>query len=396
MFENCFLIMLLIIFDFVRRGNIGCFQRRATVVIGLHWNPEALPFDEYLRAHVLKPMQNNYYDWMHCVLSDGLGGTNLVLIMKHLQVTHNVTFAHFANFAAKINTPKAVDHINLAHFQKDYFKFQDNALKGFASDHLSMIRVMALFLVDVISPNSHEHVNCFLYLALFLEICQLGPDKAPLHAGSMRRLIEMHHALYVRLYGTGCGVVKPKYHFIMHVPDCMESFGKLMSCYVGERKHKDPKRLAMRLFKGVEGTLIHELLNQQIGRFGEPGAWDENYVERVQELSVGPGLPSLYRATEVVNNMVTTTVGDIVYSIVDGRASVGKATAFWMFGELQTFEVLEYTATNDDTLWRHSHPRTRFYPLSAIVSPTAYYYKEPDLVRVTIPVEVRLAKLGLA
>ena len=54
-------------------------------------------------------------------------------------------------------------------------------MQGFASEHLIMVRVFALFTVEILQPTetAPEHSKCFLFLVKMLEICSLGPDEAP-------------------------------------------------------------------------------------------------------------------------------------------------------------------------------------------------------------------------
>ena len=55
--------------------------------------------------------------------------------------------------------------------------------------------------------------------------------------------------------------VKPKGHHQFHIIDGMLWVGKLLSCFVTERKHKMIKRCALYIFRNLEHTVLRDVVN---------------------------------------------------------------------------------------------------------------------------------------
>ena len=49
-----------------------------------------------------------------------------------------------------------------------------------------------------------------------------------------------------------------------HIVDGMLYVGKLLSCFVTERKHKCVKDIALHVFRNFDHTVIHDVVNQQM------------------------------------------------------------------------------------------------------------------------------------
>ena len=58
--------------------------------------------------------------------------------------------------------------------------------------------------------------------------------------------------------------IKPKYHHLYHVIDHIHSIGKLLNCFVTERKHRTMKSAATHSFRNYETTITYEILNKMV------------------------------------------------------------------------------------------------------------------------------------
>ena len=79
----------------------------------------------------------------------------------------------------------------------------------------------------------------------------------------MRRMMKEYHDLHVLI----CNEWKPKLHHMHHVVDGMEGLGKLLSCFVCERKHKTVKYAAPHVFRHIEHTVLAHVINRQCHQF---------------------------------------------------------------------------------------------------------------------------------
>ena len=110
---------------------------------------------------------------------------------------------------------------------------------------LTCIPILALFNDTILEPTGllSEHVLCFRYLATIMDI--LGKNAVNDLLPQLQRYIDDHGLLFQRLYPQ---CVKPKYHWLFHLPENIEDFKVNMSCFSPERKHRAVKTIAAHVF----------------------------------------------------------------------------------------------------------------------------------------------------
>jgi hypothetical protein len=79
------------------------------------------------------------------------------------------------------------------------------------------------------------------------------------HVDTLQQLISKHMEAFTNLYGHD---VKPKAHHLFHVVDGMRWLGKLLACFVTERKHREVKQSALHIFRHMEHTVLVDVLNK--------------------------------------------------------------------------------------------------------------------------------------
>ena len=91
-----------------------------------------------------------------------------------------------------------------------------------------------MFVQLVLKPTGllPDHVRCFETMQAIFALFKRGLANEITMARDVNRI---HHELYMRLYPE-CG--KPKLHYCMHVIDCWERFGILLSCFGAESNHR--------------------------------------------------------------------------------------------------------------------------------------------------------------
>ena len=90
-------------------------------------------------------------------------------------------------------------------------------------------------------PTNRDGNQCFLnasVTALFAsqEICRTLQN-----IREMETTLTDHHKLILQLYGVE--LVKPKLHYMHHIPRNIETVGDVLSCFSAERKHKFAKTI---------------------------------------------------------------------------------------------------------------------------------------------------------
>ena len=233
-------------------------------VFGLTYDEHGLLFDDGLRS-IVKPVDNCIRDWMHTMVSGGIAGTEMALLMLQLHV-NGISLDTVQTFVKQYTLPRRIGKVNVDWFSVNRIAEKGDQLKSFASEQLSMIPVLYCFLVQVVAPMGImlEHIRCFKLLRTIVEILSLGPHSAMKHVAELRAVIVEHHTLYKVLYP---GSIKPKWHHLLHVPDNMVYIGVLLSCFVTERKHRTVKNAACHIFRNYEHTVLADLVNRQCEDF---------------------------------------------------------------------------------------------------------------------------------
>ena len=232
---------------------------------GITYNPHGILYDDHLRT-IVKPVGHYLRDWMHTVVQHGVANTEVGLMMQSLKA-HGISHEAVSVYAAAFSRPKAAGSIRADLFAEHRIS-DDGSMRGFGSELLTMVPLLAAFIEDVVSPRGilETEAVSFKLLADILLILTSGPSVA----GGLRRelqvLIDNHHEAFLRAYGGT--VCKPKWHHMMHLPEHADAIGKFVSCFVTERKHKTVKGAGNWLFNNYEHTLIRALVHKQVKALG--------------------------------------------------------------------------------------------------------------------------------
>ena len=88
--------------------------------------------------------------------------------------------------------------------------------------------VIGLFIVLVFGggvPPMDGEIRCFWHMFTILEILRRGN---PADLPRLKWDIAQHHLMYIMVFPL---CLKPKLHYIFHVPECWEAWQHLLSCY---------------------------------------------------------------------------------------------------------------------------------------------------------------------
>lgn len=208
---------------------------------GVVYTAEAMLFDEHCRKVVRFP-ETIYWDWMHCLVASGgvaqYQCNGFLLALK----ASGIALASVDEFCNTVCVPSGWSKLTKSFFKDRVVENLDAHMKAFASEMLSAIVVLGIFVDAVVRPTGKlaDHVACFDCLRTLVLILKRGDGACPLVA-ELQRQLRLHHDLFVVLY-PAC--VKPKLHYLKHCVDCIGRFGRNLSCLGPERKHKDAKSVA--------------------------------------------------------------------------------------------------------------------------------------------------------
>jgi hypothetical protein len=198
-----------------------------------------------------------YWDWMHClVASGGVAQYELNQLLRRVAVL--CPLEHLDEFSKFVKLPER--HRFDASFEE---RVQDNDgshIRAFASEMLSMFIIVGLFLDAVFAPLGllEPEIKCFRLLARILYQFRRGDE---VQVGLLRSLILEHHRLAVSLYPE---VIRPKLHYLIHICECIERFGVLLSCFVTERKHRQSKQIGAFAYNSWCTTMLRRTVRDHL------------------------------------------------------------------------------------------------------------------------------------
>ena len=254
----------------------------------------------------------------------------------------------------------------------------------FASDLLGMLPIMLCFLEDAVVTLGVmiEHTRCFRLLCQIVAIVQLGPEKAMPYLDKLRALIEDHHTTWKKLYGTWG--IKSKWHQLMHLPLDALRVGKMLSCFVTERKHKDTKSAAMWVFRNMEHTVAATIVNRTSASMIAADAFysPASLVDPKPFAAVHGAM--LSKAARLPCGEVHQ--GDVVYLMEP--AVVGRLAAFWeKDGRIVAMVERFAMHRGSSTVWSTASASVAFVDAAEdIVAPLPWYPKAGGLIRVVLPI----------
>ena len=351
--------------------------------LGLKYEPHGLLHDAHIRTFY-KPVDHTLRDWQHTVVGGGVANVECARLLAAFK-THGITIAMISSFLSKFTLPKTHGAVDPNWVSKKRLGKKWKALQSFASSMLSIIPIIALFLCEVVGDDvSHplyEHMQCFWRLRMIVGILQLGPSKAMNSVECLRRLIREHAELFVKLYD---GHEKPKFHHLFHVVDNMEFLGKLLSCFVVERKHRTTKRCALFVFRCIDNVVVKDMLSRQCEqiRSGAESLFAQVYLVRPKTYNFAGTM--LHRATGAVLPCGAVRAGDLVWLSTD---VVAQVTSFWKADcadhtsvQVETYVCLDGRATR----WQ-PNSCTIFVDSADVVSTLIYSRSDRDTVMLIPP-----------
>ena len=246
-----------------------------------------------------------------------------------------------------------------------------------------MMQVMYLFLENFVGGNLGEHFEAFQKLWHIVGLLRMGAEDAVQHADTLLVLISEHLRLTTKLYGKD---VKPKAHHLFHVVDGMVHLRRLLSCFVTERKHRVIKASALWVFRHIEHTVLHDVLNKSIVQILDGhDLYNEAFlagpVKSIELASV-----VFRRSRKCVLRIGQVSAGDL---IINDSGDVAKVLSVFQqsIGDVELLlEVDVYPSINGDIRCRATDRSCRrFFRSSSIIDVLIWYEQSPNSIRCAIP-----------
>ena len=290
---------------------------------GINWVPTGVLFSS-LMFSVIDPERCYLRDWMHTLVSNGVAGAEIALMVQALSVYYIGT-SILQKYAATFQFPHKVTG-NPERFFKDELMTSDH-VKHFASDCLTMVYLLYGFLVDKVLSNENlrselgEHVECFKHLFIIICILKRGTMNQTIST-RLKKIIVAHARLFLKLYEELHAT--PKFHHMYHLPDDLLWMLQCLSCFPTERKNKDALELSNATDRTVEKTSVINFLQQTLSHWAKNGCQESYLHGNPRSYALGGGV-TLFQSSGATCQGGEIKSGDMV-SFSDG--SIGKVISF--------------------------------------------------------------------
>ena len=162
----------------------------------------------------------------------------------------------------------------------------------------------------------------------------------------------------------------------------MRRLGKLLSCFVTERKHQSVKDAALHVFRHMEHTVVLDVVNlqcQQISR--EADLFKARFLVNARTVYFGD--TRFYSAKSAVLEIGHIQADDIVYC---SSGVAGRVCGFWGNGEEIVVEFDAFACVLGDTRLRsEQHPTRCFVDHSEVLEACVWVYERPSVIRLCLP-----------
>ena len=299
---------------------------RKEQLYGVKFIDGGLLYDIPLRQ-VHRPIDHYLRDWMHTIVSGGVGNTQTAMIL-HKLASLNIKATVVGDFSQECILPKKYGKVSSSWLHPTRLK--DDTLSSFASVMLSVVPIVAMFLVDCVqgqpgAETIEDHIACYLLLTNILGLLCMGAESAMPHVELLATRIVQHHELYASLYDGIDGAFKPKFHHMLHLPEVFARLGRVVSCFTAERKHRASKRAALYVFRHLEQTVMADLINAQCQQMTEGhNLFRKSFLAHPRVMTLLGD--ELHRSTQAVLICGYLFAGDVVY--IEG-GTLARIVAFW-------------------------------------------------------------------
>ena len=340
--------------------------------LGLHHEPHGILFDAHCRS-LVGPVNGYLRDWMHMLSVSGIANIEIEQVVHSLGSV-GVRPQMLTDFFAQFRLPRSAGKVD-----PDWWTTKrlgrpsevKDGWKGFSGEVLTVVPILLYFLETAVAPMGvlADHIRCFRLLDRIIKLFGLGAERAVQHIDAIERALADHAALYAALYAD---VIKPKYHYIFHVMDHMRQTGRLLSCFVTERKHRTSKAIANHVFRNFEKTLAIDLVTLMYDRvFNRPELFEPEHLVSAKQVTSGgvqaTAAPSAMLLCGSVSKEDIIMMSDKTVGIVDGFYAITNEIDASI---VCVVRPLDHVASNR---WRASNRPAVAVPSADVLEALAWY-----------------------
>jgi hypothetical protein len=228
-----------------------------------------------------------------------------------------------------------------------------------------------------------EYILCLGILVDILGLLSLGPDLAVRHMRTLQQLLRLHGDMFGMLYP---GAAKPKFHAQFHIVDNVQWLGKLLSCFVTERKHRVSKASALHVFRNMEHTVIADVVNRLCEQMTDSATmFVETYLVKPWSF-VSDGTSYSYAQSA---NLACGEIrnGDIIWL---RTRNVCRVKDFWQHSPSAEdmhvrAEVLQKVNANNAHEYSETSDEVVFFEVDSIIDACIWHRVGPDRIHVLMP-----------
>ena len=347
--------------------------------VGWHWMPHGIVADAGLRA-IYKPLDHTIRDWMHTLVGDGQANSTIAETLGAIR-QHGFTLEHVQDFMGLCTMPSK--HGKPCREWLKACRVKEHTLTSFSSVILCVIPIVHLFLEEFCAnvPELSDHRECFRNLHYIVGLLKTGPEDAMRFVRVIEDLMQLHHKQFCELYTK----YKPKLHHMHHITDGMRYVGRLLSCFVTERKHRVVKDVALYVFRNLEHTVVHDVVNQQVEQLiNGVDLYKETFL--VQPAAIGN--TGVRKSSRAVCRCGELRRGDFV---MFRGPLCGRATSFYeLNGSIVVCADVFEMINNDISVYAQERHRSSFFHADDVVDAVLYFEQSPGIIKICVPPQVFL------
>lgn len=356
--------------------------------LGLNFVPEGILQSRQLRGH-LKPCSGTRYDPMHCFLCNGVVALEIKCFMKVMQVEVGVGFPHLNDFCRKewrFPQSRANKVSNLFTSKKISDKGKPRLQ---ASEIIAALPVL-LYFVEVIMEAAPENKRIQAAAASFVAMVQATKSyiAAKRGLGVTRHAMESTTGTHLEAWNLAYGepdsqAPKPKQHYALHIGEQLESDGRILDCFVLERKHLEPKAYAenSKSLRGFDAYVLLTSTNDQLAHLQDPSCFAttclEGKIVSSPTMASILGVPSAevaegarYRGMRVASgDYAILSNGAVAYVEFAARVAHGLSAA--IFVAVSPCEFV-HKLSPSATVWQRQRSPPEIVPIVEVLEPLTW------------------------
>ena len=366
--------------DFMRLGKKTTAFKNKERDEGFTYTPGGLLLDKEIRD-VYKPVDHCIRDWQHIVCQDGVANTHVYNLFEYgLMETCGIDIKQVQEFSQICKYPSNWGKLDESALDAKRLK-KGATIASFSSTILTIVTVVMMFLEKFVKECLPDHFDAFQMLYHIVGILRMGAEDAMRHVETLKILIADHMAACVRLYGT---YVKPKGHHMFHIVEGMLWVGRLLSCFVTERKHREIKQCSVNVYRHFEHTVLSDVVTQAFEQILDGhDVYTEEFLICPKEVTLS--FIAFRAANRCVTRVGIISAGDLIINAV---GDVGKVVKVFqrVCDDLIFLEVDAYPCVDGQVSCRSIDRQYRdFFVSKSIIDVLIWYFDSPAIIRFSVP-----------